>query len=35
MLVKVYGGAFPVTDKPANIFDIVIVNEDKKKIIRK
>jgi DeoR/GlpR family transcriptional regulator of sugar metabolism len=32
-LVKVYGGAFPVTDKPANIFDIVIVNEDKKKII--
>lgn len=33
LLVKVYGGAFPVTDKPADIFDIVIVNEDKKKII--
>lgn len=33
LLVKVYGGAFPVKDKPVNIFDIVIVNEDKKKVI--
>lgn len=30
LLEKVYGGAFPVIDKPANIFDIVIVNGDKK-----
>jgi len=33
LLVKVYGGAFPVKNKPVNIFDIEIVNEDKKKII--
>ncbi|MGO4904117.1 DeoR/GlpR family DNA-binding transcription regulator [Flavobacterium sp. W20_MBD1_R3] len=33
LLEKVYGGAFPVIDKPANIFDIAIVNRDKKDII--
>jgi DeoR/GlpR family transcriptional regulator of sugar metabolism len=33
LLVKVYGGAFPVINKPHDIFDIVIVNEDKKKTI--
>ncbi|RTY84758.1 DeoR/GlpR transcriptional regulator [Flavobacterium sp. GSP27] len=33
LLEKVYGGAFPVIDKPANIFDITIVNRDKKDII--
>lgn len=33
LLEKVYGGAFPVTDKPANIFDITIVNADNKNII--
>lgn len=33
LLVKVYGGAFPVKNKPVNIFDIEIVNEDEKKII--
>jgi len=27
---KVYGGAFPVVNKPANIFDITIVNKEKK-----
>lgn len=30
LLEKVYGGAFPIIDKPANIFDITIVNKDKK-----
>ena len=29
-LEKVYGGAFPIVDKPTNVFDINIVNEDKK-----
>ncbi len=29
-LIKVYGGAFPVEDKPVNIFDIEIINEKKK-----
>jgi DeoR/GlpR family transcriptional regulator of sugar metabolism len=29
-LEKVYGGAFPIVDKPTNVFDITIVNEDKK-----
>jgi len=33
LLEKVYGGAFPIIDKPANIFDITIVNGDKKDII--
>ncbi len=33
LLEKVYGGAFPVVDKPANIFDITIVNRDKKDVI--
>jgi DeoR/GlpR family transcriptional regulator of sugar metabolism len=33
LLEKVYGGAFPVIDKPANIFDITIVNREKKDII--
>jgi len=33
LLVKVYGGAFPVKEKPSNIFDILIVDEDKKEII--
>lgn len=33
LLEKVYGGAFPIIDKTANIFDITIVNEDKKNII--
>jgi DeoR/GlpR family transcriptional regulator of sugar metabolism len=35
LLEKVYGGAFPIVDKPANIFDISIVNQDKKGIIGK
>jgi len=35
LLEKVYGGAFPIVDKPANIFDISIVNQDKKDIIGK
>lgn len=30
LLEKVYGGAFPVMAVPANIFDIKIVNKDKK-----
>ena len=30
LLKKVYGGAFPIIAKPANIFDITIVNKDKK-----
>jgi len=29
-LEKVYGGAFPIVNKPANIFDITIVNKEKK-----
>jgi DeoR/GlpR family transcriptional regulator of sugar metabolism len=33
MLEKVYGGAFPVKDKPVSVFDIVISNEEEKKII--
>jgi DeoR/GlpR family transcriptional regulator of sugar metabolism len=33
LLEKVYGGAFPIVDKPTNIFDITIVNGDKKNII--
>lgn len=35
LLEKVYGGAFPIVDKPANIFDISIVNQEKKDIIGK
>lgn len=35
LLEKVYGGAFPIADKPANIFDITILNGDKKDIIGK
>jgi DeoR/GlpR family transcriptional regulator of sugar metabolism len=34
-LEKVYGGAFPIIDKPANVFDITILNEDKKNIVGK
>jgi DeoR/GlpR family transcriptional regulator of sugar metabolism len=30
LLKKVYGGAFPIIEKRANVFDIVIANEDKK-----
>ncbi|MDD5151206.1 MAG: DeoR/GlpR family DNA-binding transcription regulator [Flavobacterium sp.] len=33
LLMKVYGGAFPVKDRPVDIFDIVILDEDKKKEI--
>lgn len=33
LLEKVYGGAFPIIDKPENVFDITIVNEDKKNIV--
>ena len=33
LLEKVYGGAFPIIDKPTNIFDITIVNGDKKNSI--
>lgn len=33
LLEKVYGGAFPIVDKPVNVFDMTIVNEDKKNII--
>lgn len=33
LLKKVYGGAFPVIDKPINIFDVPIVNEDNKNIV--
>jgi DeoR/GlpR family transcriptional regulator of sugar metabolism len=33
LLEKVYGGAFPVINKPANIFDIIIVNAENKDII--
>lgn len=32
-LIKVYGGAFPVEEKPINIFDIEILNEEKKRIV--
>ena len=35
LLEKVYGGAFPIVNKPANIFDISILNQDKKDIIGK
>lgn len=35
LLVKVYGGAFPLTNKSPDIFNMVIVNEDKKKTIGK
>lgn len=34
-LEKVHGGALPIVDKPANIFDITILNGDKKDIIGK
>ncbi len=33
LLEKVYGGAFPIVDKPTNVFDINIVNRAKKDII--
>lgn len=33
LLEKVYGGAIPVADKPKNVFDIVISNENKKQEI--
>lgn len=33
LINKVYGGAFLVKDKPNNIFDITIINEDKKNIV--
>lgn len=32
-LEKVYGGALPIINKPANVFDITIVNKDKKNTI--
>jgi DeoR/GlpR family transcriptional regulator of sugar metabolism len=35
LLVKVYGGAFPLTSKKPDIFNMVIVNEDNKKLIGK
>src|SRR3970282_1903976 len=33
LLEKVYGGAFPIVDKPTNIFDVTILNGDKKNSI--
>ncbi|MFH6936407.1 DeoR/GlpR family DNA-binding transcription regulator [Flavobacterium sp. YO12] len=33
LINKVYGGAFLVKDKPSSVFDIAIVNEDKKNIV--
>lgn len=33
LIDKVYGGAFLVKDKPKNVFDIAIINEDKKMIV--
>ncbi|OXB10144.1 DeoR family transcriptional regulator [Flavobacterium plurextorum] len=33
LINKVYGGAFLVKDKPGNVFDIAIINEDKKNIV--
>jgi DeoR/GlpR family transcriptional regulator of sugar metabolism len=30
LLEKVYGGAFPIAETPANIFDVKIINKDKK-----
>jgi DeoR/GlpR family transcriptional regulator of sugar metabolism len=33
LLEKVYGGAIPIEEKPANIFDIIVINGDKKDII--
>ena len=35
LLVKVYGGALPLSNKTPDIFNMVIVNEDNKKLIGK
>ena len=33
LLEKVYGGAIPIAEKPTSVFDLVVVNGDKKDII--
>jgi DeoR/GlpR family transcriptional regulator of sugar metabolism len=35
LLEKVYGGAIPIEEKPTSVFDMVVVNADKKDIVGK